>query len=138
MTQLRTLVLLCLALASTTACASAPLASSSAAAVHGVLEPGGSARGSHADGTSWALALVGADVLLEVDGAQVRFVDGAPLGRLSYEHVEETATWRIQLASGLALCRGHELDLAGHRHELRAGSTYRFDASGRLESTETR
>lgn len=138
MTRLRTLVLLCLALASTVACASAPPDFSSVAAVHGVLEPGGGARGSRSDGTSWALSLVGADVLLEVDGAEVRFVDGAPGGQLIYDHIEETATWRIELASGVAHCRGHQLELAGHRHELRAGSAYRFDASGALETSETR
>jgi len=81
---------------------------------------------------------VGSDVLLEVDGAEVRFLDGAPLGWLAYEHVEATATWRLQLASGMALCHGHDLELGGRRYRLRDGMTYRFDATGSLESSQAR
>jgi len=130
---LRSLVLLSLSAILPVACATSPAASPADSAVQGSLGSGGAAQASRSDGTHWALSVVGSDVLLDVDGARVRFLDGAPGGRLAYEHDEATATWRLRLASGLAVCQGHDLEFAGRCYRLREGTTHRFDGKGSLE-----
>ena len=138
MTTLRSRVLLVLPLLLTVACTAVPPARQAGAVVHGSIGSGGSAQGSRSDGTRWALRLVGSDVLLGIDGAEVRFVEGAPQGRLDYERVKATATWRLQLAGGVALWQGHDLEYRGRRYRLLDGVDYSFDREGSLESEQER
>ncbi len=127
-TPLTRVVPVALALLLASACASRAIRGP--ATIYGTLYSGSSAKGSSSDGSSWGLSLVGGDVILEVDGAEARFEAGAPLGKLEFEHVEAEATWRLDLASGIARCEGHRLEVGGVDHVLESGTALRFDASG--------
>lgn len=130
--MLRPVFVLCFTALFAIACTSSPPVSREWSAVRGLLASGGAARGSQSDGGHWSLSVVDSDVLLEVDGAEVRFLAAAPEGTLVYEHVEATGTWRLQLASGMAVCRGRDLEIGGCHYRLRDGSTLLFDRGGVL------
>lgn len=122
--------LLCFTAFLAIACTSSPTVSREWSAVRGLLASGGAARGSDSGGGHWSLSLLNSDVLLEVDGAEVRFLGAAPEGTLAYEHVEATETWRLQLTSGVAVCRGRALEIGGCHYRLCDGSTLLFDRRG--------
>jgi len=119
------------------ACASTPERSSAPSATHGVLGSGGSLRLTTSHGTQWVLALQGAVVVLEVNDGRATFLGGAPGGRLEYEHVEATSTWRLQLAAGAVTCQGQGLLVVGRHHRIGPGVELRFDADGSLVVSET-
>jgi len=138
MNKSRSRVLLALSLVWVAACATSPPSGVGGTVVQGLLGSGGSAQGSLSDGAHWALSLRGSDVILQVDGAEVRFLDAAPQETLAYEHNIATATWRLQLASGVAVCRGPDLELRGSRYRLLDGVIYQFDREGSLVSRSER
>ncbi len=99
---------------------------------------GGEFRYSDSSGSNWSLSVTGTDVLLVVDGAEVRFLDGAPSGKLAWGHRVPPDAWYLKLPSGVTCWKGHEIECKASRYLLKNGASYCFDRDGRLVSTEER
>ena len=91
----------------------------------GTLESGGGEfRYSDSSGLQWSLSVVDTDVLLVVDGAEARFLDGAPSGKLAWGHrvAPEPEAWYLQLPCGVTRWKGHEIECRACRYLLKDGA----------------